>query len=99
MICDSENSPISPNPALPGTQVGPSSRVQNLTESDVFLFPAGMTAIWNAHNLALRFPSTCTKGKSVCFGFPYTDTLKILEKWGPGCHFFGHGLDLRHRGA
>lgn len=25
--------------------------------------------------------------------FPYTDTLKILEKWGPGAHFFGHGLD------
>ena len=25
--------------------------------------------------------------------FPYTDTLKILEKWGPGCHFYGHGLD------
>lgn len=25
--------------------------------------------------------------------FPYTDTLKILEKWGPGCHFFGKGLD------
>ena len=25
--------------------------------------------------------------------FPYTDTLKILEKWGPGCYFFGHGLD------
>lgn len=24
--------------------------------------------------------------------FPYTDTLKILEKWGPGCHFFGRGL-------
>ena len=32
-------------------------------------------------------------GKSVCFGFPYTDTLKILQKWGPGCHFFGHGTD------
>lgn len=29
----------------------------------------------------------------VCFSFPYTDTLKILEKWGPGCHFFGYGLD------
>lgn len=28
-----------------------------------------------------------------CDRFPYTDTLKILEKWGPGCHFFGHGLD------
>jgi cystathionine gamma-synthase len=25
--------------------------------------------------------------------FPYTDTLKVLEKWGPGCHFLGDGLD------
>lgn len=25
--------------------------------------------------------------------FPYTDTLKILQKWGPGCHFLGTGLD------
>lgn len=24
--------------------------------------------------------------------FPYTDTLKILQKWGPGCQFFGRGL-------
>jgi cystathionine gamma-synthase len=23
--------------------------------------------------------------------FPYTDTLKVLEKWGPGAHFFGVG--------
>ena len=23
--------------------------------------------------------------------FPYTDTFKILSKWGPGCHFFGFG--------
>lgn len=27
------------------------------------------------------------------YRFPYTDTLKILQKWGPGCHFLGHGLD------
>lgn len=25
--------------------------------------------------------------------FPYADTLKVLEKWGPGCQFLGHGLD------
>jgi cystathionine gamma-synthase len=25
--------------------------------------------------------------------FPYTDTLKILQKWGLGCHFLGYGLD------
>ncbi|KAL9595446.1 MAG: hypothetical protein Q9219_006437 [cf. Caloplaca sp. 3 TL-2023] len=29
--------------------------------------------------------------RSVCFGFPYIDTLKILEKWGPGCQFYGNG--------
>lgn len=27
------------------------------------------------------------------FRFPYTDTLKILQKWGSGAHFFGNGLD------
>ncbi|KAF8345226.1 pyridoxal phosphate-dependent transferase [Amanita rubescens] len=25
--------------------------------------------------------------------FTYTETLKILQKWGPGCHFFENGLD------
>jgi cystathionine gamma-synthase len=25
--------------------------------------------------------------------FPYIDTLKILQKWGPGCYFFGSGND------
>jgi cystathionine gamma-synthase len=32
-----------------------------------------------------------TADESTCHRFPYTDTLKILQKWGPGCHFFGHG--------
>ncbi|KAI0064226.1 PLP-dependent transferase [Artomyces pyxidatus] len=61
-----------------------------VTESDVYLYPSGMGAIWSAHQLAL---ATRGQQKSVCFGFPYTDTLKILEKWGPGCYFLGHGLD------
>lgn len=71
--------------------VGPSSRgITDVSEDDVYLFPTGMAAIWNAHNYvaAIRPPA-----KSICFGFPYTDTLKILQKWGPGCHFFGTGLD------
>jgi cystathionine gamma-synthase len=25
--------------------------------------------------------------------YTYTDTLKVLEKWGPGCHFLGFGVD------
>lgn len=64
-----------------------------LTENDVFLYPGGMTAIFHAHQLVLstRAQDPRRPGKSVCFGFPYTDTLKILQKWGPGCHFFGHG--------
>ncbi|KAK7043860.1 Cystathionine gamma-synthase [Paramarasmius palmivorus] len=61
-----------------------------VSENDVYLFPSGMNAIWSAHQLALGVKP---EAKSVCFGFPYTDTLKILQKWGPGCHFFGHGLD------
>lgn len=84
--------------------------LSGLTEDDVFLFPTGMSAIWHAHQLALR---SFGERKSVCFGsvfrsnkssiqylfltsccrFPYVDTLKVLEKWGPGAHFFGHGSD------
>ncbi|KAJ7696062.1 pyridoxal phosphate-dependent transferase [Mycena rosella] len=69
--------------------LGPSSRgVKGMSEDDVFLFSTGMGAIWNAHNLSLavRPPQ-----KSVCLGFTYTDTLKVLEKWGPGCHLLGDG--------
>lgn len=71
-------------------EVAQSVRGVAVTEHDVFLFPTGMSAIWSAHQLALDVRGA---KKSVCFGFPYTDTLKVLEKWGPGCYFLGHGLD------
>jgi len=29
--------------------------------------------------------------------FLYTDTLKVLETWGPGCHLLGHSLDSGNR--
>lgn len=49
-----------------GVKTGPSSRgVANVTEDDVYLFPTGMTAIWNAHRLARLVRP---EGKSVCFG-------------------------------
>ncbi|RDB27977.1 putative cystathionine gamma-synthase [Hypsizygus marmoreus] len=71
--------------------VGPSSRgVADVSENDVYLFPTGMAAIWNAHDIA---SSVRPAAKSVCFGFPYADSLKILQKWGPGCYFFGEGVD------
>lgn len=62
----------------------------NLREDDVYLFPAGMNAIFNAHRTLL---ATKPAAKSINFGFPYVDTLKILQKFGPGCQFYGHGSD------
>jgi cystathionine gamma-synthase len=62
----------------------------NLRESDVYLFPCGMNAIYHTHRslTAIREPL-----KSIALGFPYVDTLKILQKFGPGCVFYGHGSD------
>lgn len=92
-----------PNPAEDGLQskeheVGTTAREgTQLSEDDVFLFPTGMSSIFHAHQTALRWRKRSAGadkvGMSVCFGFPYTDTLKILQKWGPGCHFFGNGQD------
>ncbi|KAG6014378.1 hypothetical protein E4U43_006600 [Claviceps pusilla] len=61
--------------------------MQGLCETDVYLFPTGMNAIFNAHRALLAARGQL---KSVNFGFPYVDTLKILQKFGPGCKFFGH---------
>lgn len=64
-------------------------RVTGLTEDDVYLFPTGMSSIFNTHQIAMT--ALGTEKKSICFGFPYIDSLKVLEKWGPGCLFYGHG--------
>lgn len=66
-------------------------RGKHLSETDVYLYPSGMAAIFNAHHALLQVAET--KNKSVCFGFPYVDTLNILKKFGPGVHFFGFGDD------
>lgn len=62
--------------------------LERVSETDVYLYPCGMSAIFNTHRLLI---SVLGLKKSVCYGFPYLDTLKILQKWGPGCHFYGHG--------
>ncbi|KAJ1977305.1 Cystathionine gamma-synthase [Dimargaris verticillata] len=58
---------------------------------NVYMFPTGMGAIFNAHRFLRQ--ALGMQRQSACFGFPYTDTLKILQKFGPGCYFFGHGED------
>ncbi|KAG6334181.1 hypothetical protein ID866_4910 [Astraeus odoratus] len=68
----------------------PTGSMRNVSEDDVFLYPCGMSALWNTHRLLLDVRSP---EKSVVFGFPYTDTLKIIERSGPGAIFYGHGRD------
>ncbi|KFA61334.1 hypothetical protein S40285_05876 [Stachybotrys chlorohalonatus IBT 40285] len=64
--------------------------IVSLKEDDVYLFPAGMNAIFNIHKALLKAREPL---KSINFGFPYVDTLKILQKFGPGCEFFGNGSE------
>ncbi|KAJ8609525.1 hypothetical protein MRB53_039083 [Persea americana] len=66
---------------------------ERVHEDDVYLYPCGMNAIFHAHQLAMSCMENGTARRSACFGFPYTDTLKILEKWGPGAVFYGRGDD------
>lgn len=72
---------------LPSFESSNTRGVPSLQESDVFLFPCGMNAIFNAHQALLK---SLEPRKSISFGFPYVDTLKILQKFGPGCQFYGH---------
>lgn len=61
-----------------------------LSVQDVFLYPGGMNSIYNTHRVLLSaFKSS---DPTICYGFPYIDTLKVLEKFGPsGCLFYGRG--------
>ncbi|EER23110.1 Cystathionine gamma-synthase, putative [Coccidioides posadasii C735 delta SOWgp] len=63
-------------------------RIAGLSEQHVYLYPTGMSSIFNSHQALLMARGQL---KSICFGFPYIDTLKVLEKWGPGVLFYGHG--------
>ncbi|KAI0012414.1 PLP-dependent transferase [Xylariaceae sp. FL0662B] len=62
--------------------------ISNFKEDDIYLVPCGMNAIFTAHQTLLKAREP---RKSINFGFPYVDTLKILQKFGPGAIFYGHG--------
>ncbi|KAF2849252.1 cystathionine gamma-synthase [Plenodomus tracheiphilus IPT5] len=65
-------------------------QVANFSEDDVYIYPTGMSSIFNTHRNLLR-----AKGprKAIVYGFPYIDTLKITEKFGPGSLFYGFGSE------
>jgi cystathionine gamma-synthase len=56
--------------------------------ADVWLFPSGMAAIETAFR---AFQRVRPAAKSVQFGFPYVDSLKLQERLGVGAHFFPRG--------
>lgn len=62
--------------------------VPEFSVDDVYLFSTGMNSIFTSHRI-LRL----ARGelKSIMFGFPYVDTLKVLEKFGAGAVFYGQG--------
>lgn len=74
--------------AMPDTQHA--RDVAGFTEDDVYLYSGGMNAIYSAHRM-LRIARG--EMKSICFGFPYIDTLKVLEKFGAGTLFYGNGVE------
>ncbi|KAI1608716.1 cystathionine gamma-synthase [Exophiala viscosa] len=89
--CLTDNSDL--DQALANSPPDCNKRQLGFSEDDVYLYPTGMSAIFNTHRILLA--NAEAKGqkprRSICFGFPYIDTLKILEKWGPGCQFYGLG--------
>lgn len=62
--------------------------VPGFSVDDVYLYSCGMNSIFHAHRTMMLARGA---QKSIMYGFPYVDTLKILEKFGPGCLFYGHG--------
>ncbi|KAI0381054.1 PLP-dependent transferase [Hypomontagnella monticulosa] len=62
--------------------------ISNFREDDIYLTPCGMNAIFTTHQALLKAREP---QKSINFGFPYVDTLKILQKFGPGAIFYGRG--------
>lgn len=57
------------------------------TSSDVFLYPTGMAAIYEANKLL----QTWRHDQTVVFGFPYELTLKMMQRYGLECMFYGFG--------
>nr|OQO25240.1 hypothetical protein B0A51_09364 [Rachicladosporium sp. CCFEE 5018] len=70
----------------PTGHAGRSRDVPGFSVDDVYLFSTGMNAIFTSHRI-MRLARG--EMKSIMYGFPYVDTLKILENWGAGVLFFG----------
>ncbi|ATY62331.1 Cys Met pyridoxal phosphate-dependent enzyme [Cordyceps militaris] len=64
-------------------------RKKLVSPDDVFLYPTGMSAIYNCTNALNSLPGS----QMVVFGFPYELTLKVQEDFATACTFYGFGTD------
>jgi cystathionine gamma-synthase len=62
--------------------------VVHVPPDSLYLCPSGMSALFLLHRVLSRlFPER----KTVQFGFPYVDGLKVQQCYGPGVHFYPKG--------
>lgn len=72
------------------------ARLQGCSAEDVYLFPSGMAAVFTAYRLFQRLRP---ESRSVQFGFPYVDNLKIQQRLSRvqpierACAFFPRGTE------
>ena len=77
-----------PDPALEQTLRDRLASWSGAPATNISLHPSGMASIFTAFEaVTARRPGR----RTVMFGFPYTDTLKILSKFGAGVEFFPRG--------
>lgn len=57
---------------------------------DVFMFPAGMSAIYNCTKALKTWPGA----QMVIFGFPYELTVKVQQDFSKACTFYGFGTTI-----
>lgn len=77
-----------PDPSLESAMKERLAEWSGAPAKNISLHPSGMAAIFSAFRaVTARRPGK----RTVMFGFPYTDTLKILKKFGAGSIFFPRG--------
>ncbi|KAE8318182.1 pyridoxal phosphate-dependent transferase [Aspergillus transmontanensis] len=58
-------------------------------DTDVFLYPSGMSAIYQVHQMLFDWRGL----ESAIVGFPYELTIKMMEAYGPSFKFYSLGTD------
>lgn len=72
--------------------VGP-PREKKVSQTDVYLYQTGMSAIYYVHDHLLRRAGANSKSKTAMFGFPFHQTTHIFKHFGPGMEFFPLGTE------